>query len=88
MTPPWEGEGVPKLMTKSDDGRRGCLQKVTPLHRKKLLNYSNRHGAKKSPCSATLLVAGGISCPSPPTPWPMKMSTISCSESSVLLQKL
>ena len=41
MTPPWEGEGVPKLMTKSDDGRRGCLQKVTPLHKKKLLNYSN-----------------------------------------------
>ena len=37
MTPPWEGEGVPKLMTKSDDGRRGCLQKVTPLHKRKLL---------------------------------------------------
>ena len=52
MTSPHEMEGCPKLATKSNNRRKGLLQKV------KLLNYQKRHGAKKGPCSTKLLEEG------------------------------
>lgn len=52
MTSPHEMEGCPKLATKSNNRRKGLLQKV------KLLNYFKRHGAKKGPCSTKLLEEG------------------------------
>ena len=51
------GKEYPKLVTKCDNERRWCPQKVMSLHKnitkyRKFLNYSNRHNVKKRPCSA------------------------------------
>lgn len=51
-----------KLVTRSDNDRTGCPKKVMPPQKKKnyrkFLNYFNKFGAKKRPCSENLFGGG------------------------------
>ena len=55
MTSTGEGEGVPKLVTKSgNEGRTVSAKSDVTTQISKFLNYSNRHDATGRLCSAKL----------------------------------
>ena len=76
--------GGGKLVTKSDNGGKGVSAKSEITKQRncgKFLNYSNRYNPKDHD-------HGGFNRSQPFAPWPLKMSTIPSSESSVQLQNL